>query len=144
MSEQIYYDDLEVGSEIPLLRKQPTSRQLVKWAAASTDFMEIHYDKDFALARGLPSVIVHGQLTASFLCQLVTDWMGPSGKLKKVTVTYRGMNFPGEVITCKGEVSNKYTKNGDKYIECDIWAENPRDEKTALGKAIVSLPSKAA
>ena len=64
------------------------------------------------------------------------------GKLKRVLCTYRGMNLPGEVITCKGEVTNKYTDNGDNYVECEIWAENPRAEKTVLGNALVTLPSK--
>jgi len=142
MAKQIYFEDIAPGSAIPVMTKQPTSRQLVKWAGASTDFMEIHYDKDFALSRGLPGVIVHGQLSASFLCQLVTDWMGPQGKLKRVLCTYRGMNLPGEVIICKGEVTNKYTDNGDNYVECEIWAENPRADKTVLGNALVTLPSK--
>ncbi len=142
MGKQIYFEDVKPESEIPAFKKQPTSRQLVKWAGASTDFMEIHYDKDFALGRGLPGVIVHGQLSASFLCQLITDWIGPQGKLKKVSITYRGMNFPGEVLTCKGNITNKYVDNGNNYVECAMWTENPRAEKTVMGNALVTLPSK--
>ena len=60
MAEQVFYEDVEVGSEIPCLVKHPTPRQLVKWAGASGDYYEIHYDKDFAQANGLPGIIVHG------------------------------------------------------------------------------------
>ncbi|MBF8265321.1 MAG: Acyl dehydratase, partial [Dehalococcoidia bacterium] len=73
MSKQIYYEEVEVGAELPPLIKHPTTQQLVKWAGASDDYYQIHYDKDFAMANNLPGVIVHGWLTFSFLGQLVTD-----------------------------------------------------------------------
>ena len=50
MSEQIFFDDVEVGAEIGPLEKHPTTQQLVKYAGASGDFYQIHYDKDFPLA----------------------------------------------------------------------------------------------
>lgn len=143
MAKQIYYEDVQIGTEMPPLVKHPTTRQLVKWACASGDYYEIHYDKDFAQSTGLPGVIVHGWLTFSFVGQLVSDWMGVKGTLKKLGCSYRGMNFPGENITCKGVVTKKYTQDGEHYVECEIWAENPQGEKTAPGTAIVVLPSRA-
>jgi acyl dehydratase len=142
MRAQIYYQDVEVGTEIPTLIKHPTTRQLVKWATASGDYYQIHYDKDFAQSMGLPGVIVHGWLTLSFLGQLMTDWIGEEGALRKLGCTYRNMNFPGEDIICKGRVTRKYIKDGEHRVECEIWAENPRGEKTASGTAVVVLPSR--
>ena len=142
MAEQVYYEDVMVDSELPSLTKRPTTRQLVMWAGASGDYYAIHYDKDFAQSKGLPGVIVHGQLVAGFLGQLLTDWIGEQGSIKKLTCNYRGMNFPGETIACQGKVSRKYTENGDNYIECNIWAENPKGEKTITGKAIITLPAR--
>ncbi len=59
MTEQLYYEDIAVGSEIPPLVKHPTTRQLVRWAGASTDFYEIHYDKDVEKSNELQWVIVN-------------------------------------------------------------------------------------
>jgi len=53
--------------------------------------------------------------------------------------SYRGMNFPGEAITCRGEVSKKYVAEGEHCIECHIWVENARGEKTVTGRAGVLL-----
>jgi acyl dehydratase len=139
---QINYEDIAVGSEIPALTKQPTTRQLVMWAGASSDYNEIHYDKDFALSRGLPGIIVQGQLSFSFLGQLLTDWIGDSGSIRKLTCSYKGMNFPGEPLVCKGEVSRKYIENGEHCIACNVWTENIRGEKTITGTAIVIVPSR--
>ena len=108
MTEQLYYEDIVVGSEIAPLVKRVTTRQLVMWAGASGDYYQIHYDKDFAQSRGLPGVIVHGQLAGCFLGQLMTDWVGERGCLRKLTCNYKGMNFPGEALICKGKVSTQY------------------------------------
>lgn len=140
MSE-LYYEDIEVGSEIPPLVKRPTTRQLVMWAGASGDYYAIHYDKDFAQSKGLSGVIVHGQLVAAFLGQLLTDWAGQKGFIKKFSVSYHGMSFPGEDITCLGKVTKKYVEGTEHCIECGIWAQNTKGEKTVAGKATLVLPA---
>lgn len=142
MSQQLYYEDIAVGSEITPLVKQPTTRQLVMWAGASGDYNPIHYDKDFAQSRGLPGVIVHGQLVCSFLGQLMSDWMGEQGSLRKLTCSYKGMNYPGETITVKGKVIKKYVEDREHRVECNIWVENPKGEKTTSGIAIVIMPAR--
>ncbi len=142
MAKQLYYEDVVVGSDIPTLIKHPTTRQLVMWAGASSDYNEIHYDKDVALAQNLPGVICHGWVTASYVCQVITDWMGDEGTLKKLNIAFRGMLFPGQDVTCQGKVTKKYTEGKENLVECEVWAQNPKGEKTAPATAVVSLPSK--
>jgi acyl dehydratase len=117
--------------------------QLVKFAGASGDYYQIHYDKDFALANGLPGVIVHGWLTLSFLGQMVTDWLGGGGTLLKLDGSYKGMNNAHEEIFCYGTVKRKYEEDGKYCVQLDIWAENPAGDKTVTGSATVALPSRA-
>ena len=142
MAEQIFYEDVREGSDITPLVKNPSKRQLVKWAGASGDFNELHYDKDFATSLGFPGVIVHGRLKAAFLGQLMTDWIGDKGKLKKLSCNYRGNDLPGENITCRGKVTKKYVQDSEHMVECEIWTENVQGEKTTPGTAIAVLPSK--
>lgn len=142
VGKQLYYEDVAVGGEITTLAKQPTTRQLVMWAGASGDFNPIHYDKDLALSRGLPGVVVHGQLAGCFLGQMLTDWIGEKGSLRKLSLSYKGMNFPGETLTCKGTITKKYIEDGQHCVRCNIWAENPKGDKTVSGTAIVTLPAR--
>lgn len=142
MSEQVYYEDIEVDSEIPVLVKYPTTMQLVKYAGASGDYYQIHYDKDFAQANGLPGVIVHGWLTLAFLGQMLTEWLGDEGTLVKLNGSYRGMNNVHEDIICNGKITKKYVEDDTHYARVEIWAENPQGEKTVTGSAIVTLPSR--
>lgn len=141
MGRQLYYEDVEAGGEIAPLTKHPTTRQLVMWAGASGDYNEIHYDKDFAQGRGLPGVIVPGQMVCSFLGQLLGDWMGETGVLRKLSCSYKNMNFPGEALTCKGTVTRKHVEDEEHFVECSLWVENEKGEKTITGKATVVLPS---
>ena len=139
MSKLLSFHSIQAGAEIPALLKHPTTRQLVMWAGASGDYNPIHYDKDFAQGRGLPGVIVHGQLVLAFLGQMVTDWLGGRGCLKKLSVSYKGMNLPGDAITCRGVIKEKSEAGGESLVTLDVWAENPRGEKTVAGMAVASL-----
>ena len=141
MVEQVYWEDVIDGMELPSLVKHPTTRQLVQYAGASGDHYEIHYDKDFAQSTGLESVIIHGALKNAFLGQLVTQWIGSVGVLKRLTCQYRGMDPPGKPITAKGTVTRKYQQNGEYLVDCDIWLENAEAENTTPGSATVALPS---
>ena len=142
IKKQLYYEDVADGGEITPLVKQPSTTQLVMWAGASGDYNPIHYDKDFALKQGLPGVIVHGQLAGCFLGQMLTDWAGDKGRLRKLSLSYKGMNFPGETITCKGMVTKKYIEQDQHLVTLKIWVENTKQEKTLSGMAVVSLPSR--
>ena len=62
------------------------------------------------------------------------------GTLKKLGCTYKGMLLPGEDAVCSGEVINKEVKDNARYIECKVWVQNPRGEKTASGLAAFTLP----
>ncbi len=143
MSEQVYFEDVEEGMDIPTLRKDPTTQQLVMYAGASGDYYQIHYDKDYAKNVGLPDVILHGALKNAYLGQLMTDWMGQQGTLKKLSVQYRGMDVPGTPIFGKGTVSKKYEQDGEHIVECDIRLEKEDGQTTTPGHAIVALPSRS-
>lgn len=140
---KVYFEDVEEGQEIPKLVKHPTPQQLVHWAAGSGDFYQIHYDPEFAKGNELPGIIVHGALKHALLGQLLWDWVTPSGgKIKKYGVSYRGMDVPGQDLTCRGVVRKKYRQNGENLVELEIWTENPEGQKTSPGTAIVLLPSR--
>ena len=143
MSNVLYWEDVEEGTRVSPLEKHPTTQQLVMYAGASGDFYQIHYDNDFAKNNGLPGVIIHGALKNAFLGQLMTDWIGEGGTLRKLNCQYRGMDVPGDTLTCKGTVTRKYQEGGQNLVDCDIWLENGKGEKTTPGTATVQLPSRA-
>jgi acyl dehydratase len=139
MSTQPTLSSVKPGDALPAVVKHPTTRQLVQYAGASGDFYEIHYDKDFALAQGLPGVILHGALKSAFLAQVVTDWMGPAGRLAAFSVRYRDMDTPGEALTCTGTVKTVDAAAGTVTVELAL--ANAAGKTTTTGEASVTLPA---
>jgi Acyl dehydratase len=152
---QIYWEDVEVGTEVPALAKTATTVMLVKWASVSGDFNPLHYDLPFAESQGIGRPIVHGQLKRAWLIQLMTDWIGNEGWLKKLSCQFRGLDYPlnmksisepvEDKVThwCKGKVTAKRTENGEHLVDCEIWVEDEKGIHTTPGTATVVLPLKA-
>ena len=78
MGQQIYFEDVSEGMELPVEVREPTTRQLVQYAGASGDFYEIHYDKPYAESIGLPGIIIHGALKNAML-GFLRDGLGRPG-----------------------------------------------------------------
>ena len=153
MAEQLHWEDVEVDSEVTPLPKIATSQMLVKWAGASGDFNPLHYDDPFAETSGVAKRVVHGALKRQWLVQLMTDWMGDQGTLKKFSCQYRTFDYPrfmktmtepheGETWQCKGKVTKKYVDGEEHHVDCDIRVENAKGEATTIGKATVVLPAR--
>jgi len=140
MAKKLIYKDIEVGLELPALVRCPTTRQLVMWAGAVGEYLEIHYDKDLVRSQGLPDVVAEGTLLISFLGEMVNNWMGEQGSFKKIGISFRNMVFPGKDATCKGKITKKYIQDGEGHLECDVWVEDAEGQITTKGTAIVALP----
>jgi len=141
---QVFFEDAEVGSEIPPLVKGPYMvMNLAKFGAMVGDFYPTHYDHKWATEKDrVPAVVVYGLQIASHLCQLLTDWIGPNGVLKKYTNRVTTQVYVGDTLTMKGRVIKKYTKDGENYVECELWGEKQDSTRAVVGSGTVMLPSK--
>jgi acyl dehydratase len=139
----VYFDDVKVGDELPPLVKGPIQQiQLTRYAGASGDFNPIHQDDEFAKAAGMGGVFAHGMLSMGFVGQLVTDWAGPAA-VRRLGVRFAAIVRLKDVITCRGRVLGKSSKDDVNLVDLEIWAENQKGEKVVTGKATVSLPPRA-
>lgn len=142
MGEQIYFDAIEVGDSLPVLKKRPTPRQLVMWAGAAGEFSEMHYDINFARERGFPGVIVHGMLLAAFIAQVLTDWVGEWGEIKKLKIKNERFLLVNEEVICTGTVIKKWSDGPERFVECELLAKKSDGEVCVSAKAIVCFPQK--
>ena len=138
----VYFEDVEVGREMPALVKEPIQQiQLTRYAGASGDFNPIHQDDAFAKAAGMGGVFAHGMLSMGFVAQSVTDWLG-AGSMKTIGVRFASLVRLGDVITCRGTVAAKRPANdgqAENLVDLELWAENQKGEKVITGRATVAL-----
>jgi len=138
-----YFEDVEVGSELPALSREIKLEQLAMYAAVCWDFEPAHYDSGTAQKQGFRDAYADGPMIAALLGQVVTNWAGPSGRLRKLMATYRVMVFPGDKLVCGGKVTAKRRESDSHLVECEVWAENQDGQRAVFGTAMVELPSKA-
>ena len=143
----VYFEDVEVGREMPALVKGPIQQiQLTRYAGASGDFNPIHQDAAFAKAAGMGDVFAHGMLSMGFVAQSATDWLG-AGSVRKLGVRFAALVRLGDVVTCRGKVvAKRPPKDGDGpyLVDLELWAENQKGEKVITGKATAALISRGA
>ena len=145
MAATPYFEEISEGTELPELTKEIGPVNMMMYGAATWDFMRIHYDADHARELGFEGAIVDGQMEGAFLAQLVIDWAGDPGALRRLGVRYHNFIYPGDTVICKGKVQRKFIEEPDALVECDLVVENKtRQEVAGLGTAIVALPRRQA
>ena len=105
--------------------------------------IKAHWDEKFAKEIGMPLPYDIGGQRISWLGHLMTNWISDEGFLAKLYVQLRSPNFMGDTTWCKGKVTNKYARDGNYWVDCELWADNQMGDRTVKGSATVALPSRA-
>lgn len=130
---RIYFEDVQVGDEIPKLVTAPvTHLQLVRYAGASGDFNPLHTDPKIGEAIGVGGIIAHGMLIMGFTGQMLSNYVGPQA-LKKFGVRFKGMTHLDDIITCTGAITKKYEENGEGRIAGKVQAVDQNGDVKVSG-----------
>ncbi len=139
---ELFFEDVNVGTELPALAKVPTTVQLFRYSAVTWNAHRIHYEREYALSEGHPDVLVQAHLHGAFLLQMIMSWMGPRARIVSFGWSNRGRAVPGDTLTCTGRVTAKHIEGGRRLVDLELAETNQRGEVCAPGKATVTLPSR--
>ena len=130
------------GLALAFLKRHPGT-DMIDSQTGIADVPElVHMEDTRAQEIGLPGAYDYGCQRISWLGNLITNWMGDHGFLKRLNGKLLRFNILGDTQWLKGKVINKYEKDGEKLVDIDCWAENQREEKTLAGFATVKLPAR--
>lgn len=162
-----YWDDVQVGEELPMIARGPLSMldissyligvgrtrgahgvALQKAAKHPQHFFRSntgqieytgagHADEGSAADVGTPGRYDYGPQRISWLASLVTNWMGDLGWLTRLRAELRGFNVVGDITFLHGRVTSK-PRPGE--CELEVWGENQNGDITMPGIAEVELP----
>ena len=83
---QVYFEDVEPGYEVGPVVKMPTREQLdaftTVWGSQTGRFTS----DEAAQKEGFSGVILPGNMSMALLAQVLTEWAGSAGKLKRLEV----------------------------------------------------------
>ncbi len=136
MNAQRHMEDVALSEELPPMVKHASRAQLFLFSAATNNPHRIHYDRDYAAVEGHPDLLVHGPLQGAWLCQFVTDWVGPGGRVLNLAWQNRGRAFPERDLTFRGRVT---AIDGDE-VSLEVWEEDDTGTVLMPGTARVRLP----
>ncbi len=137
----VMFEDIEVGYELPPLTLPPVDRTtLALFAGASGDHNAIHIDLDAARRAGLPDVFAHGMLGMAWAGRLLTSWV-PQAQLREFDARFIGVTHLGNIITCRGRVTEKLELEGECAVRIALDSANQYGELKISGNAIVALPA---
>ncbi len=137
----IRYQEITEGQELPTFQRVTDFMTWNRYAAVNDEFVYVHMDDEKAKSIGQPGAFGMGNLQLSYLYDLVRQWTGDEGWVKKVHCEFRGMNFKGDTLTAKGKVVKKHEEGGEKLVDLELWVENQKGQKLCPATATVALPA---
>ena len=145
MSNQIFFEDIVEGQEIPPLEKTVTTVNILMYLSTVWLIDRIHFDYPFATQRrGLPNVVAPGNMAGDYYAELLDRWVGEKGWLRKLAIQFRSFMVPGDILVCGGKITKKYVDDGKGYVELELWLKNQSNINCVPGKGVVELPLKGA
>jgi hypothetical protein len=143
--EQKYFEDVEVGANIPVREYGPhTLVSAVFWAAVQENVGLLHFDREHVRSvRGAKSIVVSGQQRQSYLVRTLLDWAGPRGFLRHMDCRNTAQAFEGDMQCYSGVVVEKSSDPKDPWIICEFDGRNQDGEQLLRGRCTLLLPLRA-
>jgi len=133
--------DEDFSTEFPALVVGPvTIRYLAMFAVATAEFVDIHYDRDYAQSLGLPDVIVQGLYKTAIIAQMLKNWTGDGTLIRGLIVQHRGMDIAGNTLTAGGRIIGTSQQQNGKLTKCGVWVYNQYGQRTTVGTASLAIP----
>jgi acyl dehydratase len=119
---------------VRVLEVTPSSRDLVRYAVATDDLYEAHYDLTYAREHGLSGVVVHGLLKMAWLARAALRFHG-GGVVRELSASYRGMDFVSEPFFVWCAPSTRRDERGVAALE--LTGVSASGEVTTQGTAVL-------
>jgi len=136
-----FFEDVDEGDCLPLFQRYTDLMSFNRFAAVNDEFVYHHMDIDVANSRGQKDVDGMGLLQFSYLHNLLRQWIGEDGDIRRAQIRYRANNGRGDIVSSHGRVIRAYREGGLNLVDVEMWTENQRGETLSPGSATVSLPS---
>jgi acyl dehydratase len=142
MANNVYFEDVEVGQEIPAFVRQTNLMHWNRFAAVNDEFIPIHMDDDAGRAAGQAGAFGMGNLRWSYLLNALRDWAGDEVEIRELSVQFRAINNKDDVLSTRAVITEKKQEDGDNLVVLEVDVVNQNDEQTTPGRAVVALPSR--
>ena len=140
---QLYYDDVEIGQELPRYIRRRSIVEMQRWSITMENTHRVHYDYPHATnSDRLPGVLFHGSWRLSILAAWLKNWALPAGWLWKYSFQVRAMVVANETTILWGKVRDKRVADGLGLVDVQFGIIGESAGEGAPGNATVVLPAR--
>ena len=143
MAHNIYFEDVEIGQEVPAFQRETDFMNWNRYAAVNDEFVYLHMDDAVAKAAGQGAAFGMGNLRWAYVMNALQDWVGDESEVRELSMQFRAINQKHEVLTTKAVVTDKQSEDGEHRILLDVNVVNQEGVAGAPGKAVVVVPKRA-
>lgn len=144
MAEQRFFEDVRPGTELMAREHNPlTIIDTVRWAGVQENTQQLHYDRDWVREHaGLRTFIASGAYRQALLMRMLTDWVGPRGRLRKLGIRHTYSTFEGDTMRFAARAVEKSEDPADPWIECELNGTNQEGRQILTGHCTLVLPTR--
>lgn len=145
VNRSVDFDEVAVGDSIPGREYGPlTIVDTVRWAGLQENWQHLHYDRDHVREHnGLKAFIASGAYRQALLMRMLTDWIGPRGWLRKISVRHTYSTFEGDMMCFSARIAEKSTDPADPWVICDLQGANQDNKQILTGRCTLILPTRS-
>jgi acyl dehydratase len=142
MNQQIYFGDVAIGDVIPTREYGPlTIVDTVRWAGLQENWQHLHFDRDHVREHnGLKTFIASGAYRQALLMRMLTDWIGPCGWLRKISIRHTYSTFEGDMMRFSGRIVEKSSDPSETAIIGELEGTNQDNRQILTGRCTLALP----
>lgn len=145
MAYKVYFEDVNVGDQVPAFVRQPDFMHWNRFAAVNDEFVYLHMDDEAGRDGGnKQGAFGMGNLRFAYLHNMLREWMGDEAEVRELSVQFRALNQKREVLTCSGVVTEKKVDGAHHLVRLALDVTNQDGKSTTPGHAVVVLPSRRA
>lgn len=144
----LYFEDLELGSQIVSVGRTITETDVVNFAGLSGDYNQIHTDESYAMEAGFGKRVAHGLLVLSIASGLAVQ----TGFMEGTVIAFRDLEtkfstpvFFGDTIHVILEISElkALPKLGGGQVILKVTIRNQNGKAVQRGKWTMLIKSKS-
>lgn len=142
MAYNVYYEDVEVGQEIPVFERETDFMNWNRYAAVNDEFVYLHMDDAVAKAAGQGEAFGMGNLRWAYVMNALQEWIGDEAEVRDLSMQFREINRKHDTLRTQAVVTEKAVEDGEHLVHLDVNVVNQDGVAGAPGHAIVVLPSR--
>lgn len=102
-------------------------------------FNPVHEDGIIAEELGFEHIIAHGVMHLNYITQILCDFAGHPGGIKKIDVRFFKPVYPDDEITARAVIDTIETAGDIAIITCRVWSEKADGTRAIEGSATLEI-----